>query len=169
MPWSTVSSTCPSPGQATESAAEPPAFPTNAPFAVKGDLARDMIRRVQASSLAIAWVTADSAYGQDSHFRRFLEDARLSYVVAVPKSQQVHGPRIDYLIAQAPPEAWQRLSAGPGAKGERLYDWAAARLPAVWEFDGEEPTRQRWMLARRSISRRHGRRGRSSVWRCPST
>ncbi|MHC3475748.1 IS701 family transposase, partial [Streptomyces sp. 7R007] len=45
------------------------------------------------------------------------------------------------------------LSAGPGAKGERFYDWAAARLPAVWEFDGDEPTRQRWMLARRSISR----------------
>jgi SRSO17 transposase len=62
-------------------------------------------------------------------------------------------PRIDHLLAQAPPEAWQRLSAGPGAKGERLYDWAAARLPAVAESDGDEPTRQRWMLARRSISR----------------
>ncbi|MFD0278845.1 IS701 family transposase [Kitasatospora sp. NPDC127111] len=70
-----------------------------------------------------------------------------------PKSQQVHGPRIDFLIAQAPPEAWQRLSAGSEAKGERLYDWAAARLPAVWEFDGDQPTRQRWMLARRSIAR----------------
>ncbi len=32
-----------------------------------------------------------------------------------------HGPRIDPLIAQAPPEAWQRLSGGPRAKGERLY------------------------------------------------
>ena len=71
----------------------------------------------------------------------------------MPKSQQVNGPRIDHLIAQAPPEAWQRLSAGPGAKGERLYDWAAARLPAMTEADGDEPTRQRWMLARRSISR----------------
>jgi hypothetical protein len=38
---------------------------------------------------------------------------------------------------------WQRLSVGSGAKGERFYDWAAARLPAVWEFDGDEPTRQR--------------------------
>jgi hypothetical protein len=35
----------------------------------------------------------------------------------------------------------------------RLYDWAAARLPAVWEFDGDESTRQRWMLARRSITK----------------
>jgi hypothetical protein len=64
----------------------------------------------------------------------------------------VNGSRVDSLIAQAPPEVWQRLSAGPGAKGERFYDWAAARLPAVAESDGAEPTRQRWILARRSIS-----------------
>lgn len=43
--------------------------------------------------------------------------------------------------------------AGSGAKGERFYDWAAARLPAATESDGDEPTRQRWMLARRSIGR----------------
>lgn len=90
---------------------------------------------------------------QDSRFRRFLEDVGLSYVMAVPKSQQVHGPRIGHLIGQAPSEAWQRLSCGDGAKGPRIYDWAAARLPAVWEFDGDEPTRQRWMLARRSTTK----------------
>lgn len=110
-----------------------------------------MVLRAQAGPLPVTWVAADAAYGQDSRFRRFLEDASLSYVMAVPKSQQVHGPRIDHLIGQAPNEAWQRLSCGDGAKGPRLYDWAAARLPAVWEFDGDEPTPQRWMLARRSI------------------
>ncbi|WTU62373.1 IS701 family transposase [Streptomyces sp. NBC_00056] len=129
-------------------------IPNDRGFTTKNDLARAMIERALASPLPIAWITADSAYGQDSHFRRFLEDRGLFYVVAVPKSQQVHGPRIDHLISQAPPEAWQRLSAGHGAKGERYYDWAAARLPAVWEFDGNEPTRQRWMLARRSITKR---------------
>ncbi|CAL2066222.1 protein of unknown function [Streptomyces murinus] len=127
--------------------------PDERTFATKGDLARDIIRRVLASPLPIAWGTADSTYGRDSHFRRFLEDHGLSYVVSVPKSQPVHGPRIDHLPAQAPPETWQRLSAGPGAKGERFYDWATARLPAVREFDGDEPTRQRRMLARRSISK----------------
>ncbi|MFB6783159.1 IS701 family transposase [Streptomyces sp. NPDC056352] len=127
--------------------------PDDRVFATKGELARAMILRALASLLPIGWVTADSACGQDSHFRRFLEGHQPSYVVAVPKSQQVHGPRIDFLIGQAPPEAWQRLSAGSGAKGERFYDWAAARLPAVWEFDGDEPTRQRWMPARRSIAR----------------
>ncbi|WSE11832.1 IS701 family transposase (plasmid) [Streptomyces sp. NBC_01445] len=128
-------------------------IPDERDFTTKNDLARSMILRAMGSPLVFSWVTADSAYGQDSRFRRFLEDAGLSYVVAVPKSQQVHGPRIDYLVGQAPPEAWQRLSCGDGAKGLRLYDWAAARLPAVWEFDGETPIRQRWMLARRSITR----------------
>lgn len=71
----------------------------------------------------------------------------------MPKSRPVHGPRIDHVLAQAPPEAWQHLSAGAGAKGEGFYDWAAARLPAVWEFDGDEPTWQRRMLGRRSMSK----------------
>ncbi|MFD9359911.1 IS701 family transposase [Streptomyces sp. NPDC060031] len=123
-------------------------------FSTKGDLARDIIRRAHDSPLRFSWVTADAAYGQDGHFRRFIEDdLRLHYVVAVPKSQQVHGPRIeDRFRREAPPEAWKRLSAGPGAKGERVYDWAGALLPVVWERDGDEPTRRRWMIARRSIS-----------------
>lgn len=128
-------------------------IPDTRVFVTKNDLARTMVLRAVASPLPFTWVTADAAYGQDSHFRRSLEDNGLSYLLAVPKSQQVHGPRIDHLTGQAPPEAWQRLSAGDGAKGRRLYDWAAARLPSVWEFDGDEPTRQRWMLARRSINK----------------
>ncbi|MFF4146789.1 transposase [Streptomyces sp. NPDC001698] len=68
-----------------------------------------MIRRAHASPLRFRWVTADAAYGQDSRFRRFLEDdLKLHYVVAVPKSQQVHGPRIeDRIRREAPPEAWR--------------------------------------------------------------
>nr|WP_176743514.1 IS701 family transposase [Streptomyces agglomeratus] len=127
--------------------------PEHRVFATKGDLARDMIRRAHDSPLRFSWVTADAAYGQDGRFRRFIEDLQLHYVVAVPKSQQVHGPRIeDRFRRETPPEAWQRLSAGPGAKGERVYDWAGALLPVVEERDGDEPTRRRWMLARRSIS-----------------
>ncbi|GGN51134.1 hypothetical protein GCM10011579_006610 [Streptomyces albiflavescens] len=126
---------------------------THRVFATKSHLARDMVRRAHASPLQFRWVTADAAYGQDSRFRRFIEDLQLYYVVAVPKSQQVHGPRIeDRFRREAPPEAWQRLSVGPGAKGERFYDWAGALLPVVRERDGDEPTRRRWMLACRSIS-----------------
>lgn len=75
-------------------------------------------------------------------------------VLAVPKSQHVHAlGRIDFAIAQAPEEAWERHSCGNGAKGPRVYDWAAAQLPAIDDFDGHQPTHQRWVLARRSLAR----------------
>ncbi|MBP2056089.1 hypothetical protein J2Z21_009106 [Streptomyces griseochromogenes] len=86
--------------------------------------------------------------------RRTLEEAGVGYVLAVPKSQQLHAPfgRIDQAIADAPDEAWERHSCGDGAKGPRLYYWAAARLPAISVFDGDQPTHQRWVLARRRLA-----------------
>ncbi|SEQ99520.1 DDE superfamily endonuclease [Streptomyces radiopugnans] len=130
--------------------------PDDRGFATKGELARCMVLRSLASPLPIAWVTADSAYGQESRFRRLLEQSGLGYVLAVPKSQFTVGcPRIDGLFAQAPAEAWEKISCGHGAKGSRTYHWAAIRLPAVAEFDyqGEVPHRMRWALARRSIGK----------------
>ncbi|MGW5818275.1 IS701 family transposase [Streptomyces noursei] len=125
-------------------------------FATKGELARDIVRRSIAAGLPAAWVTADEAYGQDWHFRRLLEQLGLGYVVAVPKSQQIKSLagswRIDELIKQAPSDAWQRLSCGDGAKGPRVYDWAAAKLPANLVFDPDPPSHLRWVMARRSIS-----------------
>ncbi len=60
------------------------------------------------------------------------------------------GPRrIDTLAAQAPPEAWRRISAGRGTKGPRLYDRAAVRISAWW--DEQEGVGHR-ALVRRSIS-----------------
>ncbi|MCM8555141.1 MULTISPECIES: IS701 family transposase [Streptomyces] len=123
-------------------------------FATKPELARAMVLRALASPLPIAWVTANAAYGQEWRFRRMLEEAAVGYVLAVPKSQPV--PRfgwIDYLFSQAPDEAWEQRSCGDGAKGPRVYDWAAVQLPVIEDFDGERPTRHRWALARRSISR----------------
>jgi SRSO17 transposase len=123
-------------------------------FATKGDLAKTVIMRALASPLPIAWVTADSAYGQEWRLLRMLEEAGVGYVLAVPKSQHVHAVgRIDFAITQAPGDAWERHSCGAGAKGPRVYDWAAARLPASDDFDGAEPTHDRWVLARRSLAR----------------
>ncbi|MET7622791.1 IS701 family transposase, partial [Streptomyces sp. NPDC005408] len=126
-------------------------------FATKGELARRLVLRALASALPIAWVTADSAYGQEWGFRRMLEEAGVGYVLAVPESQQVKSLagiwRIDALMAEAPDDAWQRLSCGDGAKGPRVYDWAAAQLPVIDIFDGDTPTHRRWVLARRSLAR----------------
>ena len=41
----------------------------------------------------------------------------------------------------------------------RGYDWAAARLPAADDENGETPTHHRWVLARRSPARNWRRRG----------
>jgi SRSO17 transposase len=130
-------------------------IPDERDFATKGELAKRLVLRALASDLPLAWVTADAAYGQEGRFRRLLEQSGLGYVLAVPKSQQVFGPRIDHLFAQAPHEAWEEISCGNGAKGPRLYHWAALELPTVAEFDyqGETPIRRRWAVARRSLSR----------------
>jgi SRSO17 transposase len=131
-------------------------FPDEREFATKGELARRMVLRALASPLPITWVTADAAYGQDNRFRRLVEQSGVGYVLAVPKSQFAVGcSRIEGLFAQAPDEAWEKVSCGDGAKGARVYHWAAVRLPAVVEFDyhGEVPHRMRWALARRSIGK----------------
>ncbi|MGX1549546.1 IS701 family transposase [Streptomyces adustus] len=129
-------------------------IPDERTFATKPDLAKAMVLRAIASPLPIAWVTADSAYGQEWRLRRMLEETGLGYVLAVPKSQQVpHFGRIDHLFSQAPDEAWERRSCGDGAKGPRVYHWAALQITSIEDFDGELPTHQRWALARRSISK----------------
>jgi len=128
-------------------------IPADTEFATEPQLARQMLAGALDAGLPVAWATADEAYGMDSKFRRFLEQRRVNYVVAVPKSQVVAigirdgDTRADTLVAGAPPQAWKRLSCGNGAKGPRLYDWALATV----HFE-TEPGYQRWLLARRSLT-----------------
>src|SRR5512135_413833 len=46
--------------------------------------------------------------------------------------------RADALLRHVPARAWQCVSAGKGAKGHRLYDWAFLRL----DHDGSAPCAQ---------------------------
>jgi SRSO17 transposase len=68
------------------------------------------------------------------------------------------------LAAGLPRHAWQRLSAGPGAKGQRYYDWAWIELPAPARpgADAADPGCW-WLLIRRS---RHT--GELAFYRCYS-
>src|SRR6187431_2249485 len=56
------------------------------------------------------------------------EANRLGYVLAIGCDRRIQtdsGPiRADELATGLPRRAWHRLSAGPGAKGQRFYDWA---------------------------------------------
>ena len=99
------------------------------------------------------WVAADEVYGQDPKLRAELARRGLGYVLAVAKSHPVTTaagplPAIE-LARRLPARAWQRLSAGPGAKGPRWYDWALIEVtdPAVTEGGGPH-----WLLIRRRIS-----------------
>lgn len=47
-----------------------------------------------------------------------------------------------------PDEAWQRLSARSGSKGERWYDWACLSINHILG-----PDWQRYLLVRRSIEK----------------
>jgi len=85
-----------------------------------------------------SWVTADSVYGDDRHLRMWLEAHAQAYVLAVSGKEYVNVAatwtqrRVSTLLKELrdlPAEGWQRLSAGDGEKGPRLYDWY--RLPLV--------------------------------------
>jgi len=126
--------------------------PASVVFATKPALARQMIGRALDAGTPAAWATGDEVYGQDPALRADLARSGLGYVLAVAKSHPVSTgigarPAIE-LARKLPARAWQRLSAGAGAKGPRWYDWALieASDPAV---TGSGP---HWLLIRRRIS-----------------
>jgi SRSO17 transposase len=104
--------------------------PDSVRFATKITLGRRMLARALDAGVPAAWATADEFYGGDQHLRRDLQGRGIGYVLAVAKSHRViaraaDGPvRADRLVAALPAQAWNRISAGPGSKGERYYDWA---------------------------------------------
>jgi SRSO17 transposase len=113
-------------------------IPEGVGFATKPELAQAMLARVLAAQVPAAWVTADSVYGDDRHLRMWLEAHEQPFVLAVSGKEYVNVAatwtqrRVSTLLQELrtlPAEAWQRLSAGDGAKGPRLYDWY--RLPLV--------------------------------------
>jgi SRSO17 transposase len=99
-------------------------IPEAVAFATKPKLGLAMLERAHAAGLPFAWVTADSVYGADHALRRWLQEHRLGYVLAVTKAQRLGLARVADRVAGIPASLWHRLSAGDGAKGPRLYDWA---------------------------------------------
>jgi SRSO17 transposase len=102
-------------------------IPEGAEFATKPQLARRMIGRAIAAGVPFSWFTADEVYGDNAKLRTWLEESQVRYVLAVSCDHRVpagagHTTRADVLAARLPRRAWQRLSAGNGAKGQRYYD-----------------------------------------------
>ena len=118
-------------------------------FATKPVLARRMLERVLDAGVEVGWFTADEAYGDNPGLRAWLEQHSLDYVMATSCDQRFTTPkgpvRADELARRAPRKGWQRLSAGKGSKGHRLYDWLL--------LDPGTNTGGHLLLVRRSISK----------------
>jgi SRSO17 transposase len=97
-------------------------------FATKPELARQMIDRAVAAGTPFGWVAADEVYGQHTPLRDWLEQQRVRFVLAVPKSFTVATAagrmRAHELAARVPAAGWQQVSCGQGAKAFRYYGWA---------------------------------------------
>ncbi len=122
-------------------------IPKAVAFATKPKLGLAMLERAHAAGVPFAWVTADSVYGADYRLRRWLQEQKLGYVLAVTRAQRLGFSRVEDRVAGLPATSWHRLSAGDGAKGPRLYDWAY--LP----YGGDAaPDWEKGLLIRRSIT-----------------
>jgi len=114
-------------------------IPPEIGFATKPGLARQMLQRAVSHPLPFKWVTGDSIYGGDRTLRLWLEENRYWFVLAVSKAEPVWSDfqqqRVDERAVALPPQAWQRLSCGDGAKGPREYDWALLELPRFMQDD----------------------------------
>jgi SRSO17 transposase len=126
-------------------------IPEQVEFHTKPQLARVMLERVLDADVPCGWVTGDEVYGGDSRLRRWLEEREVPHVLAVKRSESLWSLRMRQerafkLAAQVPAGAWRRLSAGRGAKGERVYAWARVAIRPL-----REPGTGHWLLVRRSL------------------
>jgi len=109
-----------------------------------------MIERAMAAQVPFAWITGDEVYGDNRSLRVWLEQQERHFVLAMACNQYVWPDMggqvmVAQLAATLQAQDWTRLSAGNGAKGARLYEWA--RIPLLsWNMPG-----QRWLMLRRNL------------------
>ncbi|WP_330436306.1 IS701 family transposase [Streptomyces sp. NBC_00825] len=135
-------------------------IPDTVGFATKPALAARMIGRALDAGVPASWVAGDEVYGGNPHLRTALEKRQVGYVLAVARDHQITTRagklRADTLVKRLPRRAWQKLSAGTGAKGHRFYDWALA------DITDDQPGHHQLLV------RRNRRTGELAFYRCYS-
>ncbi len=136
----------------------------------KTELAEDLVKAARSRNMRFNWVGFDALYGQDEQLLRNLDRQGEVFMADVHKDQRVYledpkpaipersSPRgrkpqkrvaqcdpvrVDWLINQQPPEAWQRINVRDGTKGDLDVDILVLR---VWLWDGEEEKAHCWYL-----------------------
>jgi SRSO17 transposase len=110
--------------------------PEEISFTTKPKLGQAMLKRAFAAGVPCAFVVSDSLYGADHQTRRLIEASGRGYVLAVTSAQRLGRKPVEDWLEDVPAKGWTRLSAGDGAKGPRLYDWAYLPYgipPAGWK------------------------------------
>jgi SRSO17 transposase len=119
-------------------------------FRTKPELARSMLERAFEAGLKPSWVVGDEVYGRDGTLRRFLDQRHQRYVLAVASNTYVwrgmEQVTAGDVLQELKPKDWKLLSAGEGAKGPRLYEWARVQV------NTHTGTLARWLLFRRSLT-----------------
>ncbi|MGH8276781.1 MAG: IS701 family transposase [Steroidobacteraceae bacterium] len=142
--------------------------PADIEFLTKPALATGMLTRALNAGVPARWVAGDEVYGADPTLRRELETYQIGYVLAIGCDRRVPTAagliRADTVTARLPKWAWQRLSAGPGAKGQRYYDWALVELTPPDHACAEDVNTECWWL----LVRRNPRSGELAFYRCYS-
>jgi SRSO17 transposase len=141
--------------------------PDDIDFMTKPALAAGMLTRALNAGVPARWVAGDEVYGADPVLRAELESRRVGYVLAIGCDRRIPTAagllRADHITAGLPKKAWQQLSAGPGAKGHRLYDWALLTHPDP-AGRADLTDGQCWWL----LVRRHQVTGELAFYRCYS-
>jgi SRSO17 transposase len=135
--------------------------PRGTVFRTKPQLAAAMIERAIAAEVPFDWVAGDSIYGV-GEIETALRRAGKGYVLGVnathPFGSWGNKPLLagtaEAIARGLGDAAWQRLSAGAGSKGERLYDWAYCELADLDASEYDEARTGLWtrgLLIRRSL------------------
>ena len=130
--------------------------PEKVGFRTKPQLARKMLERAVESGVPFGWATGDEVYGNDRKLRLWLEREGIPHVLAIRSNEKLWAwtdqgsrqVRADRLALGVEGLGWVRLSAGDGAKGPRVYDWALVDIRPL-----KEPGKGYWLLARRSVAK----------------
>ena len=115
--------------------------PEKVAFRTKPQLARRMLERALESGVPFGWVTGDEVYGNDRRLRLWLERRDVPHVLAKRSNEKLWAEtergwrqvRADRLAPGVEEPGWVRRSAGDGAKGPRVYDWARVEIRPLKE------------------------------------
>ena len=149
-------------------------IPEEIEFRTKPEQAMEMLRHAWERGVPMQWVAGDSVYGNSPGLRNMINLAGKYYIMgvsskitvwkkwpeALPRENKIRGkgkgkPKypqpvaVDAVIDSLNARRWKRFSVGDGEKGSRVYDWT--RIRVVENEDGY-PTRQAWLVARRSVN-----------------